>query len=708
MTAVIVPFVGAEDRTARQNVDAFIEHAKSYRWFTAGFGSLQWSSASWDLRPFFAGRGQNPVGLVVHFTTYETRRKGVRSPTAVDFAQPFLDQARALVVEFMRTTANSSPSKFLTVLRCVEKAFRDLGKAPDIIHLTPTVLDHATEIIRADLSDQWSFGRFLERLALELVNTARLSKAHLLWRNPFQYQGARRNDRVNMAEGDHDGVEKLPHLKCVLDLAGVFHTSDYVPDVVVTAWFALGMFAPSRVNEILTLPAGCETEMDGTYGISWRPLKGGEPMTKFATTAEWAEIAREAVRRLTVLGAQARTAAKWYEDNPGQLFLPSGWEHLRGQPLTRWEIAKILGKSSEITSGSVLDRALEATGDRTKNPARTGTEVMTSRKGVSLYTFASVERYVASVLPNGFPFADKKHDLKASDALFCLPRNILRGFGDTEEYVPDLISYSQVKHELGSKPAGQTIFERHGLVDPDTGKPWKLNTHQPRHLLNTLAQSKHLSQALIAFWSGRKKVSQNAWYDHIPQEAFIDAFLRMGERAPREIRIVGPLEEKVAGRARKEAISHDVALRLELGSVISTRFGLCRHNYALTPCPKDKNCINCGENTFIKGDERHLAEARNQLAITQRALANCRRALDDGEPGVERWLKIHAEKEVRWAAAIRRMLDPATPDGTLITLPPPRRPQAKTGLAAEVRDVVAPDTADEKVPGDELALLRGV
>jgi hypothetical protein len=206
-------------------------------------------------------------------------------------------------------------------------------------------------------------------------------------------------------------------------------------------------------------------------------------------------------------------------------------------------------------------------------------------------------------------------------------------------------------------------------------------------LLNTLAQSKHLSEALIAFWSGRKRIAQNEWYDHIPQEAFIEAFVKMGEAAPKAIKVIGPLDTKVTQRSHKENIEYDDALRLELGSTINTRFGLCRHNYALSPCPKDKNCINCGENTFIKGDERQLTEAQLQLQISRRAVENCRRAIDDAEPGAERWLEMHLEKESRWALAVELLTDISISGGTLITLPPPRHSQPKTGLAAEIRAI---------------------
>ena len=365
-------------------------------------------------------------------------------------------------------------------------------------------------------------------------------------------------------------------------------------------------------------------------------------MTKFATTDEWADVARTAIKRLQAIGETARVAAKWYEENPGRLYLPPRLEHLRGLPMTMVELGHVLGRKGRITGGA-MTWGLDLTGTRTADPARTGSRGKAF--AAPLYTFESIERTVIGQLPGDFPYADRKFGLLASEALFCVPMHVLRGYADPLTFVPDMISASQIGHELGRKPTGQTIFARHKLHDPETGQPWKLDTHGPRHLLNTLAQSKHLSETLIAFWSGRKRVDQNAWYDHVPQEAFIDAFVRMGESAPKALRVVGPLEDKVVERARREMISRDDALRLELGSIINTRYGLCRHNYALTPCPKNKNCIGCGENTFIKGDPRHLAEARQQQGISSLAVTNCHRAIELGEPGVDRWLQKHEEAE---------------------------------------------------------------
>lgn len=67
-----------------------------------------------------------------------------------------------------------------------------------------------------------------------------------------------------------------------------------------------------------------------------------------------------------------------------------------------------------------------------------------------------------------------------------------------------LISDNQINKSLNHQT--NSIFRRHNLRNPDTGDVWAMTTHQPRHFLNTLAQSKYLSQTLIAFWSGRKKL----------------------------------------------------------------------------------------------------------------------------------------------------------------------------------------------------------
>ncbi len=683
MTSMIVPFVGRAEFTARENLADYIKHARGARFF-CGSNALNWADASWDFKPFYAKVGQNPPGLIAHFTTLETTVRGNRAASAVDFSAPFLDAAKAIVAEFLRTTGEKAASRIVTTLRIVEKAFRDLGMEPDIVFLSGEVLDRAQEIIVAQYAGAWAYARLLDRLANNFVNPARLVPTPLMWKTSVAYKKPRRNDAVNKDGGVAGNKEKLPHLKAILDLSGVFHESTEPQDVIITSWFALAMYAPVRVNEVLTLPVDCETEMDGTYGLSWRPTKGGQSKTNFAVSDEWKHVAHEAIQRLVKLGEKSRRAAKWYEENPDRLYLPPGFEYLRGKSLSLWEAAQIIGRANPLPQGGSIRSGLQRSG--VTNDTSRGV-LGKAKRHVYLYTFESLENTVLKCLPRGWPYIDQRHHLLASEALFCLPKEIMRASAETEWYLPTFVSYQQIKHELGSKPSGQTIFERHGLVDPRTGKPWKLDTHQPRHLLNTLAQSKHVSQELIAFWSGRKSARQNDYYNHMPQEYYLDAWQKLDEKTSPHVDVVGPLNEKVEERARREMISRDEALRLELGSTITTRYGLCRHDYSLTPCPKDKDCIRCGENTFIKGKEEHLKEARAQLEQHTKAVAQTRDAIAANLPGADKWLARHEEKVARWQLVIDRLTDPAITDGALITLPPVTNPQTKTGFASALRKI---------------------
>ena len=597
---------------------------------------------TWDLRSKVTTRN-NSRSLVLHFNTMESGGMTKRSER-VPLPEPFVETVKALVAVTIPTGKMSAPYRRLMALRALEQAFRELGRPADITLLNHAALDRAAMIIlgKGNGNDNAGWAAALAQLAAE-VKDKRLSAMPLSWKSTAPPQRNQcRSIRVQ-EDGGSAISEKLPHIKCVLDLASVFQTAESGADLVTTGWFALAMIAPSRVTEVLTAPLECGTEADGVYGLAWRPSKGGEPMTKFATTEEWADVARTAVARLRKLGEPARRAAAWYAEHPEQLYLPPGYEHLRGQGVTEHEVYAILGVADRRFNNYTLCRIIEPSKKTTHDRARSG-----GRAWTRLYEFKSLERYVLDHLPDGFPWADQKFGLLAKDALFCVPRHTMRANSSSHVHVPELINANHIHADLNDLVS--TIFVRHDLRDPTTGEHWKLNSHQPRHFLNTLAQSKHLSQALIAFWSGRKRVDQNDWYNQLPPEAYIEMYVALGEAAPRQIKAVGPLADKVVERARRELITPEEAMRLEVGSIIVTRYGLCRHNYALTPCPKDKNCIGCGENTFIKGNVLHLAEARDQLAIAERAVAKCLAAIAAGEPGVEDWLRKHQEKKARRAA----------------------------------------------------------
>lgn len=683
--SIIIPFRGRAELTADQNLASFIQHATAH----SPFVGVDQSMNAWNITKFVKQRNRGHDTSWVYFCSWRDRTGNRQVKT--DFMQePFLSFAKAAFNELMRRKMLVEYRRFIHALQAIEQALLNLGLKPSVVHVTQDVMNEAAMILTQKLKDPWGVGKNLEKVVNEFINPGRISTVEISWRSPFKFKNPPRVDVVNKTEESEGSNERFPDPRAILALGEIFADSDHLPDKIVTSYVALAMFAPSRGSEVLSLPLDCIRESsDGdeiVMGIRWLPAKGGQPMTKFAISDASEDIARKAITFLADLGKPARDAAAWYTLNPNKLYLPAGMEHLRGEPLTLWEITQILGKQQELQARDVTKaryqfaRVLNGT---TTNKSRFSPKQQ-GAMWVGLYTFESVEKDILKRLAEGFPILDDQTNLLWQDALFVLPAHSLRPGVDPVPYIPENISIHSINHQLGSNPNGLTVFSRNNKLDP-YGKPWVITTHQFRHFLNTLAQSKYLSQSLIAFWSGRKNVKQNAWYNHLSQEAFIEAYIKLAEHGP-EVGVIGPLNEKVTNRAAQEGITFDQALKLEIGAIHVTRYGLCRHDYALTPCPKDKDCVNCGEHYVVKGDKRQLKEAKFQVELHQNAIKRCNAAKEDGEIGVERWLKRHQEHLARWEMTVRYLEDPDIELNTIITLPPPIHSQAKTGLASNVRE----------------------
>jgi len=682
--SIVINFRGRAELNAEKNLAAFIAHATEH----TPFIGVDLTKNAWDITKFVKQRNRGHDTSWVHFCSWRDTTGNRKTKT--DFMkEPFLTFAKAAFNELMRRKMLVEYRRFIVALQAIEQAMCDLGIEPSAVNVNQEVMNYAAGLLPLKLSDPWSTGRQMQRVVSEIINPGRLSTVDIDWKSPFKFKNPPRNDVVNKSATGKDHKHLLPDPRAILALGEVFANSNHMPDKVVTAYVALAMFAPSRATEVLSLPVDCirtATEGEDTLmGLQWLPAKGGSPMTKYAISDASEEVARKAINFLIELGKTARIAADWYTSNPDKLYLPPGTEHLRGQELTLWEISQIFGRDKEIRSRDVGKGKFIFT--RVPNGTTTDrTRISVAQQKaiwVSLWSFESVENYVLSRLATGFPILDDQTNLLWKDALFVLPAGVLRPNVELLPYIPENISINSINHQLGSNPGGRTVFSRNNKLDPK-GKPWVITTHQFRHFLNTLAQSKYLSQSLIAFWSGRKNVKQNEWYNHLPQEAYIEAYLKLEEHAPK-IGVIGPLHEKVQDRSNKECISYDEALKLEIGAIHVTRYGLCRHDYALTPCPKDKLCINCGEHYVVKGDERHLKEARFQVEAHLQAVNQCKQAIEDGEIGVAKWLARHEEYLARWQETLFALEDPSIPVHTIITLPPPLNSQAKTGLAQNVR-----------------------
>ena len=286
-----------------------------------------------------------------------------------------------------------------------------------------------------------------------------------------------------------------------------------------------------------------------------------------------------------------------------------------------------------------------------------------------------------SKLPSVFPVMDAATGLKPQDALFCIPKYVLSQRQAVLEYVPDVLSAASISAQLTDSE--RSIFARHRKFDAH-GKPFRIETHQFRHLLDTLAQSKNLSQSLIAFWAGRSDISHNDWYNHVSHEARLEAFVSLSAAVP-EPQLIGPIALAVEQDKSNFKLSSAETIKVHLGSMHVTNFGICIHDYAATPCPLDKDCINCSESIFIKGSDRHISQARIQCRLLESAIEKCEDAVEQGSEGSKKWLGQHQAKLVRWQQLLEQLTEPKIADGAVISLVEPLAAQSKIELAHAVR-----------------------
>ncbi|WP_110975562.1 hypothetical protein [Acinetobacter sp. WCHAc060042] len=652
------------------------------------FPNNHWDDCIWDITDFFKNKRTNHKLKRVYFRSCFDDSEN-NSIIKTPIAKPLIDYVKATFCEIIQAKKLLEYKRIIYASQALEHALHKQNREICVTEINMETLDLAEAYLLSRFKDAWNVAKNLENIINNFIIAKHLNTEIYQWSTRITYTAPIRSDRTKKV--DIEGSKsKLPNLEEIVALADIHHSSNHIPDKVVTSFVAIAMFAPSRATEILTLPTACKTFVSlgeqEIMGLQWHPLKGADPITKFSISPEWDEIASSSIDYLTNLGASAREAAKWYSQNPQSLFLPPNLNHLRNQPITLWEVAQILGKENSIRSCHAFRYGFSKSIGKTNDHERTFEK---KAYWVSLFRFEELEKFIISKLPKTFPILIGATQQFWHDSLFVLPKNILSPIADSLQNVPEAISLDQINKQLGSNPGGNTIFTRNQkfIISPDGKQDMYITSHQFRHLLNTMAQLKALPQELIAFWSGRKSAKQNDVYNHLSQEAYIEAFTNLEDKG-QKISPLGYLEEKVKKISLLSPISYEEALKIELGSIHITQYGICRHDYSLTPCPKDKDCGNCSEFSVMKGNEQHTKEAKHQVQLLSKALLDAKEAEKNGHTGARKWIELNEPKLERWKKIKAFLEDESIPNYTIYTLADPtENHQTKVGLAFSEREL---------------------
>lgn len=618
-------FTPKSQRDGQKNLDDFIVMCRD-RLTVFGAG-LDWHSNSWP--------------KIGNFTVMGARSRGGMNDQLLN--ADIIPFAKA----YVRYQQGHNPTKLkneFKAIRCIEKALLAVKGKADIILVDQLVMDVAGEVARKYGATGYQAGTSLVRL-VEFLNESRIVPDQIIWRNPI-------SKPKEMSRTDVDGkrkrTEKLPKEHWLEAMAEMFANDLVGPrDCFTTSVFALLMCAPSRITEVQDLPVNClhlETDYKGVerLGLRFYAGKGYGSDIKWIPTI-FKDIATEAVRRLTELSTPGRELAKWYEDHPERFYRHENCPNIADDhPLTADQACMALGIGLRRCD---LDQYFAK-----YKPYR-----VLKSSGKSL-TLAFLNDYCHSQLPVEWPWKNRERGIRYSDALCCFRAHELRS-----DFRPSPIKIwtpgkSMFTTELSRIDGHErSIWTRNGYKNLD-GSEISMTSHQVRHFLNTVAQRGALGQLDIAKWSGRANIHQNAVYNHMCDDEYVELARNAG---------VGGVLEKIQANmpvtfADLDAVGEGIAH--------VTEYGFCVHDYTMLPCQRHRDCLNCTEQVCVKGDATKLDRLRQQRSLTQVQLDKAKAADTSGTYGADRWSQHQIKTLERLDQLIQILESPDLPDGTAVRL----------------------------------------
>ncbi len=629
--ADIFLFTPKDTLTAAENLVNFINECRNE--LTVFGAELDWDATVWPNVTVFAKLGVE---------TRKPRPEQVQDKDFIEFSKAYF-----------RYQQGHSPTKAKNeskALRAIEAALIQVTGKADISNLSITVLDEAAVLAKDYYSDGGAYqcGREIERLVHFVSENGLVPSGIQGWRNPIK----RAEDKNKTGkEAKKNREKKLPNELALNALAEIFaNNPDNPRDTFTTSVFAMLMSAPSRVTEVLTLPADCEVTEPDSNGIErygWRFFsgKGFEGDIKWIPTA-MVNVAKTAVARITSLSENARKLAAWIESNPNKFYRHSNCPNVGDHtPLTMAQACQALGfahKSPKECRSSLQNRDLVA------------------RDGV--HTLNSLWKHVLNRLPDNFPWFDEDKGIKFSNALFALNANQFhgnRGCIPVELHKPTNNFFNNDLSPRESLEGNHVnLFERYGYKDEMGGK-LKLTSHQARHLLNTIAARGGLSNLEIAKWSGRADVKQNRVYNHMSEYELVG----IAEQLDTSKELFGPVD---AIEVNLPVTSQEFNT-LEHAAVHVTEYGYCVHDYTMSPCEKYRDCPHCTEQVCVKGNQCNLERIKKRLEKSERLLSIA--GIDSlEEEKADNWYKYHKKTVIRLTELVGILENPNIPDGAQIKL----------------------------------------
>lgn len=616
---------------------------------------------------------------VATFSKLGSKSRVFRPHYAMD--KDFMDFAKS----YLRYQQGHKPTKEkqeMYALKAIEAALVHFFGNGCISKINLSVLNKSMELAGDFYSagSLYKCGREIERLA-KFLTTNKLVSAKLDdWKSPQK----RPDDSVRTgAAAKKEREKKLPNEAALNAIAEIFaNNPTNNRDIFVTSIFAILMSAPSRISEVLSLPADCEyieKDKNGVerYGLRFFSGKGYEGDIKWIPSV-MVDITKEAIRRIKKETQPARDFALWLENNSDKFYRINNNDEFNSNVNSNFNTdsnTKLNSKvpqhkknkdkhkhyeDNELLTTSQVCKELGVDYENSKADACAYLKNYGFKTEDNSYTLKTLWKDILKTLPDDYIWFNKEQKIKFSNALFCMKRNQLhatRGEIFHSLYRPDHCFFNK---DVSGADHSRNIFTRNGYKD-ENGNPITIRSHQIRHLLNTIAQRGGLSNQEIAKWSGRADVKQNRVYNHMSEFEMVKMAEAVDITKGFSVASMEPIPTNLP-------VSTQEFNLLETGAVHITEYGYCVHDYTMSPCNKFRDCLNCTEQVCVKGSSVKLEIMKERLQRQEQTYQKVKQSMDEDETGADRWLEHHYKTLVRLKDLIAILENPEIPDGSQIKL----------------------------------------
>ena len=452
--------------------------------------------------------------------------------------------------------------------------------------------------------------------------------------------------------GQEEKMAMLPSQRALEGLAEIYNQHATEPqDRLRACAIAILVVTGFRIGELLTLPLNCEVEeeRDGKrrYGLRYykEKARGGERMfaVRWLTTTG-AELARQAVAEICRITEPFRERARILEEDPERVPIPGfSW----GDRMTSAQVEEVMGLRKRsvhsIPNGKLLRHKV---------------------KRRYYYIAAEVERYLLSLRIEKLwtiDLRDGTHQM-LSESLFIAPRNFFNSCNAACPLLIEPVLAQKIANFLSSRGSGYVVksaFQRFDIREAN-GEYCQITSHQLRHWLNTIADKGGLPMEMLTRWMGRENPRDTDAYRHLTCDERLEQIrssIRDGEASGQTAEFYNSL----AAEDREDYLDGRVQ------AVHYTPFGVCLHDYSVSPCEFQMACIRgCPDFLRTKGDQRQQTLLIQLESRTERIHGAAVELLDGGKDLAKAWVD-HCEKTLAGIRAARAVDDdPAIEDGSIV------------------------------------------